>query len=954
MNAVSRRRFLQLSSAGALTLMMARLGFAPPGASAALDPAAGGGRGGTGVGANEYGDWRDLYREAWSWDRIAKGTHTNANCVSACAWNLYVRDDVVWREEQAGSYDEGCGECPDFNPRGCQKGACASHLSIGPTRLRYPLKRVGPRGSRRWKRISWHQALDEIADGLVDAVERAGGAGVIAELGPEIDYGPNSAAALRFFKMLGGPITDNMAMIGDVAFGGTITLGTPHTDGSSDDWFRSRHIVLWAFNPVYTRIPDAHFLNEARYNGTRITSIAPDYNASTVHADTWISPRPGTDAALAMSAVQVVLDEGLHDQAYLIEQTDLPFLVRKDNGRFLRESDLGKRGSEQVFYVLDSVGRGLVKAPGTGKNSQETLDWGETKPTLSGSSKVSLPGGVVVEVETVFDRLKRLLDAEYRPEAASKVTGISAATIRRFARDFASAPSALILSQYGSCKFYHSDLLQRAQILLASVTGNLGRAGGGWRSGAFVGMEGWPVLSMQRDLGLIDLIILATRSYFRDPEDNLADFSKYFVPSGLWHYVHGGLSKVSAVPAYGDPMLADGPAQYVDEALNKKFYPINTEVTPTFMLSIFGNVVRHSRSGHLLVEHLWPKLDTVVHVDFRMNETALVSDIVLPAAGWYEKVGFKYIPSLIPYVTLGDRAVSPAGESKPEWEIFHHLAHAVARRARERGVGAYSDYLGVDRNLTELGDGFSDDGRFGAHDEEKLADFILTVSAASKGMDLEGLRKSGTERIKSLGQQGATTGIYSDYSEREPVVPLRWFVEQKKPYPTLTGRQQFYIDHRWFLKLGEELPRFKEPPAAGGDFPLTLSGGHARWSIHSIWRDNELMLRLQRGEPVVLLGIVDAAERGIDDYDRVQVYNDVSNFIARAKIVPSSRPGVATVYHSWEPFQFEEGRSHQHVAPAPLKVTQLAADYGHLAWSFAHYEPGQAGRDTRVDVVRLP
>jgi len=788
---------------------------------------------------------------------------------------------------------------------------------------------------------------------MVASIRQKGGQGVVAELGPELGYGPNSAAPLRFFKMLGAPMTDSMAMIGDVAFGGTITLGTAHTDGSSDDWFRSSYVVLWAFNPVYTRIPDAHFLNEARYHGTRITSVAPDYNASSIHADEWIHPHPGTDAALALSAVQVIVDEGLHDRAYIIEQTDLPFLVRKDTGRFLRESDLREGGKEDAFYVWDSLRKRPRRAPATGSRPAGTLEWNDAKPALSGSWSVTSENGRRFDVETVFSKLERLLNDEYRPEAAATITGVPAATIRRFARAFASAPSALILSQYGSCKFYHSDLLQRAQILLASVTGNIGRAGAGWRSGAFVGMEGMPVLAMQKDLGLVDLLILATRSYFRNSQEKLADFSRYFVPSGLWHYVHGGLSEVSADPAYGDPLLAEGPAAYVQEALDKHLFPIHPEQTPSFVLSIFGNVVRHSRSGQLLLKHLWPKLDTVVHVDFRMNETALVSDIVLPAAGWYEKIDFKYIPSLVPYVTLGDRAVAPAGESKPEWEIFHRLAQAVSLRARESGVNGYTDYLGVDRNLAELADAFSDDGRFGPLDEEKVADFILQVSSASNGMDLESLRKSGTERIKALGQQGATTGIYSDYSEGEPIVPLRWFVEDKRPYPTLTGRQQFYVDHRWFLKLGEELPCYKAPPFAGGNYPLTMSGAHARWSIHAIWRDHELMLRLQRGEPVVVLGVRDAGDRDIGDHDRVRVHNDVSNFVARAKILPSVPTGMISVCHAWEPFQFEGGRSHQHLAPAPLKITQLAGDYGHLGWEFAHYEPGQSDRDTRVEVSRL-
>jgi anaerobic selenocysteine-containing dehydrogenase len=87
------------------------------------------------------------------------------------------------------------------------------------------------------------------------------------------------------------------AHVGDVPVGGTITLGAGLTGGSSDDWFRSEYLVLWAFNPATTRIPDAHFLNEARYRGARVVSITPDYGSSAHHADLWLSPRPGTDAA---------------------------------------------------------------------------------------------------------------------------------------------------------------------------------------------------------------------------------------------------------------------------------------------------------------------------------------------------------------------------------------------------------------------------------------------------------------------------------------------------------------------------------------------------------------------------------------------------------------------------------------------------------------------------------
>ena len=116
----------------------------------------------------DYRTWEDVYRQQWTWDRVVHCTHNRANCMSACAWNVYVKDGIVWREEQAHAYDEGGrGGVPDFFPRGCQKGACYSKLMVSPQRLRYPIERVGERGSGQWKRISWDEALDKVADGII-------------------------------------------------------------------------------------------------------------------------------------------------------------------------------------------------------------------------------------------------------------------------------------------------------------------------------------------------------------------------------------------------------------------------------------------------------------------------------------------------------------------------------------------------------------------------------------------------------------------------------------------------------------------------------------------------------------------------------------------------------------------------------------------------------------------
>ena len=938
----SRREFLRAGMAAGLGLGLSRLGWsaAPPAAAAPVG----------------YRDWRDVYRERWTWDRVARGTHTNVNCVSSCAWNLYVREGIVWREEQSAPYASSNASLPDWNPRGCQKGASCSSLLIGASRLRHPLKRVGERGSGRFRRVSWDEALSEIAATLVDVLARRGGEGVVLELGPNVDYGANTAAGLRFFRQIGAPITDSMAQIGDLAVGGTITLGTPHTDGSSDDWFRSDYLVLWACNPAATRIPDAHFLHEARYRGAQVVVIAPDYNQSAIHSDLWLSVRPGSDAALALAACHVVIEEGLYRAEYLVEQTDLPLLIRSDDGRFLREADVVPGGRDDVFALWDETAGAPFWAPGSAGSEEKTLRLPKgVTPALEARAEVTLADGSRTEVRTAFALLRERL-ARAGPEHAGPITGVAPDVIRRFAREFAAAGSALILSQWGMCKNLHSDLMQRSQILLASLTGNLGRAGGGWRSGAFIALDGLGLVAMQDRLGLVDLAWTMARS-FMDPEAVRSEFESMYVPSTIFHAVHGGLAEFETAAAHGDPLLPMGTGPYLDEALRKGHFPVFPapgEAPPEVLVSFCGNVLRHSRMGWRIRETLFDRARLVVDVNFRLNETGRYADLLLPAAGWYEKVGIKYIAAFVPYVTLGDRAVPPLGESKPEWEIFSLLARHVDAEARQRGVEPVRGFRGETIDLGTLADRFSDSGRFGPGDEEAVVEFILKTSGASRGIDLADLRaKGGAVRIRSLGPQGGTAGIYSDYALDEPVVPLRDFVEKKRPYPTLTGRQQFYIDHPWFLKVGEELPIHKDPPHAGGRHPFTLTGGHTRWSIHAMWRDQDLMLRLQRGEPVIYLNDTDARERGITDHSLVRVWNDVGEFVVRAKLTGGIRPAQAHIFHAWEPYQFRGGRCHQSLAPSPFKITQLVGDYGHLHWGYAHYEPNQVDRDTRVDVEPL-
>ena len=202
----------------------------------------------------KYRGWEDLYREEWTWDKVVKCTHSWANCSGGCVWDVFVKDGIVWREEQAATYPRENDYLPDYNPRGCQKGACYSELMYNPGRIKYPLKRVGERGSGKWQRISWDQALAEIADKLIDVIYEYGSDTICHDLGPNYDNGVNTLSKLRFVSYLGAYMHDSWSEIGDLSMGSAVTIGMAHAGGSSSDWFKSDYIVMWMFNPVVTRI----------------------------------------------------------------------------------------------------------------------------------------------------------------------------------------------------------------------------------------------------------------------------------------------------------------------------------------------------------------------------------------------------------------------------------------------------------------------------------------------------------------------------------------------------------------------------------------------------------------------------------------------------------------------------------------------------------------------------
>ncbi len=914
--------------------------------------------------------WADRYRDKWKWDKVTWGSHSVDCYPGGCPWRVYVRDGKIVREEQAGKLSVIQKGVPDMNPMGCQKGACWSYIHYSPERVTQPLKRVGERGEGKFEPVSWDQALTEIADGMLDAIEDQGPESIITLTTPEVA----AFAARTFATALGTPITDGNAEFQDWSPGYYLTWGKYNPVSSMDDWFLAELTLIWHCNPVYTNIHWYHYVAESRYNGGEVVTVAPDYSPSTIHADYHMPVRIGTDAALALSMCKVIIDEGLYNKRFIKEQTDLPLLVRKDTGRFLRGNEVAIGEREDQFYWWDAKIGMVVPAP------RGTLSLTGADPALEGTYKARLTDGSEVEVQPVFQRLRDRLKG-YEPEEAAKICEVNADLIRMVARKVA-VKRTKIFSGWNSGKYYHGDLMERSMALLLALTGNWGKQGTGTRSWSVSGYDGQTLANRktrpgqeaarelyQQILGTIRLLGADDRTMTMEMIVNRAaemgagrvgGQGNVIPPAFLWYHQFGYKERFNRKD-WSDPSMKRTFDEYFQEAMDKGWWDtamakVWKDVEPRVLFESGGNVLRRHRGGQeMLLKHLWPKLKLIVSVDFRINTTGLHSDYILPAAQHYEKMGTSMPSCHHLNVVLADKAVDPPGEAKRDGEIGRMLLEKLEERGKARGITQITSRSGPAVDLN----GVAGRETLGGYlqDEEVFWDEALRDNAAygilPEGTTLETLREKGHVRWTNWGVIGMGLAQASTIEPDKTHNPFRWHTEDKVPYPTLTRRAQFYIDHEWFLEAGEELPMHKENPNHGGDRQFRLISGHPRWSIHSMNMTNNIILNTHRGEPFIFLNPEDAKERGIENGEEVKVVNDAGHLNISVKLSPSVRPGLVVLYNGFEPYQHREWFSQSDVEPGIVKWLHMAGGYGHLKYRLWHWQPVPVDRGIGVDVEKL-
>ncbi len=909
------------------------------------------------------------YRESVQWDSVTWGTHCVDCYPGNCPYRVYVKDGVVVGEEQAGNLPVREVGVPDMNPLGCQKGAAWSQLLYAPERVLHPLKRAGARGDGKWTQVSWDQALTEIADHILDAIEEGGPETIINEGTPGEGGLLTGFMFGRLIGLLGGTGLDTNATINDFSPGIYLTFGKFDPASSIDDIFHSEFIMYTHINPAYTMIPAYHFTAEARYKGAEVVLVAPDVSPSHTHADYYVPIKPGTDAALGLAMAQVIIEEGIYNKEFVSEQTDLPLLVRVDNRRYLRQSDLQDGGREDQFYIFDERGKRIAEAP------RETLAMGEMVPALAGSQSVRLKDGTMTQVVPVFELMRERL-ADYTPEKASAMCGVNPDLIRTLAHKIATKRGSIFCGGT-SFKYYHSDLMLRSYLLVLALTGNWGRKGTGpgeWSVAGFDGpflsfakgntgrAEARNVINMRK--ALLDLLkkedpTLTDEMAHIELMHRFSQTQGHVPPAMLWYY-HWGYKQHWENREYNDPTMQRPFEEYVADALENDWWksPQRTasKKTPHVYFEVGGNALRRTRGGqNLMLPNIWQKLRCIVSVDWRMTTTGMFSDYVLPAAHHYEKVAFMFPTPQLMHLTFSDKAVEPPDGVMPEVEMAVLLAEKIEARAKARGIGEYVDAMGGAHQIAGLRDQFTMKGQLD-NTEAVAREWVSDAVEAGnlpEGTSLDTLRDKGYMRFLNWGMGPMSHSQAADIKMDETHTAFVYHTEKKLPYPTLTRRAQFYIDHEWFMEAGEELPCHKDNPPQGGDYPFVMTSGHNRWSIHSMNITNKLLLETHRGRPHIVMNDGDAARLDIVDEEEVQVRNDLGVFLVQVKISPSVQPGQVISYNGWEPYQYRTWKGASDLEPGMVKWLHFAGGYGHLRYWPFQWQPVPFDRGVRVEVAKL-
>lgn len=517
-----------------------------------------------------------------------------------------------------------------------------------PDRILYPMKRVGKRGEGKWERISWDEALDTVCKNILHVKETYGNDALflyhyVAHMGIPSGFMGLGATLHKLFNLWGGCIPSYQR--GSLCWQAFISAsnylyGTYKVVTPPDE--ECELIIIWGSNPALgaARGQMLSFLR-AKEKGAKFIVIDPIFTDTVaLLADEWVPIRPGTDLALALAIMKILIENGFFNEAFLLERSNAAFLVREDNGRIAKEEVEGKdfRTYEDSLIMEGTFKRKLKEKTkylvwDSLSKSIKPYDTSGIKPALHG---VFRENGLTLR--PVWEVLKEHVKP-WTPNRAEEETGVTAQTIEKIALQFGKAHPAKIYFICGG--------LQRTS----------------WGENATYA------------LGMLNVLKGAIQGAVKqwDPRIPVTDI---------------GLCETALKMGTPNPVKKRVPISQLAEAiLNPKAY--NTQIKALYVLN--GNPVgQHPDSNKTIKALTSQELEFIVVSDIFMSETAKYADILLPASTILERdmifescdettLSLAYLYHLRPkqHILYAERAMEPLGESKDDFDIICMLAQRL-------------------------------------------------------------------------------------------------------------------------------------------------------------------------------------------------------------------------------------------------------------------------------------
>lgn len=515
----------------------------------------------------------------------------------------------------------------------CMKGRAAPELVHSPHRILYPMRRTAPKGAADpgWQRIGWDEALSEIARRL-DRIRAESGAEAVA-FGATTPSGTPLSDSIdwieRFVRAFGSPnicyATEICNWHKDYAHAFTYGCGMPVAD-----YRRAELILLWGHNPANTWLAQANAIGIGRAAGARMIVVDPRRTALAAQADAWLQVRPGTDAALALGLIHLLLENRGYDAGFVRDWTNAPLLVRDDTGLFLRSGDLDPAAPLPDGFM---VWRADIQAPAVYDTRRHAADQGGAHFALRGAYEVRLAGGARVRCRPVLERLARHC-ADYSPGRVRELTGVPEAQLHEAAALLGRSRRVAYHAWTGIGQQANATQTERAVAVLYALTGSFDAPGG-------------------------------NRLYAKQPVNAVNGLD--LIPAAQRAKALGLDERPLGPPAMGWITARD----MYTAILHARPYRVRA-------LMAFGSNPLVSQADTGMAEQALAALEFHVHCDLFETPTAKYADILLPVNTPWEReglrAGFELDEESEKLVQLRPRMVPPRGEARSDCDIVFDLA----------------------------------------------------------------------------------------------------------------------------------------------------------------------------------------------------------------------------------------------------------------------------------------